>query len=90
MAVLGARLTMFAGNSKVLRKPHARPNAYATPCGRYSVERTGAARFDVYGPAGFVEWFVTLADAKILTDELSEKTSQSIRQLPGISDYAIL
>jgi hypothetical protein len=49
-------------------KPDARTDAYATPCGRYSVERTGAERFDVYGPAGFVDWFVSLADAKECAD----------------------
>ena len=40
-------------------KPDARTDAYSTPCGRYSVERTGAERFEVYGPAGFIEWFVS-------------------------------
>jgi hypothetical protein len=49
-------------------QPHATPAAYETPCGRYSVERTGAERFDVYGPAGFIDWFVTRADAKVCAD----------------------
>jgi hypothetical protein len=49
-------------------QPHATPAVYATPCGHYSVERTGAERFEVYGPAGFVDWFVTLADAKECAD----------------------
>ena len=53
-------------------KPDARSDAYATPCGRYSVERTGNARFDVYGAAGFVDWFVTLADTKKCADGQAE------------------
>ena len=44
-------------------------DAHRTPCGRYSVERTGADRFDVYGPAGkIVDWVTTLADAKECAD----------------------
>jgi hypothetical protein len=27
-------------------KPNARADAYTTPCGRYSVEQTGAERFE--------------------------------------------
>lgn len=49
-------------------QPHARPDVYETPCGRYSVERTGTERFDVFGPAGFIDWFVALADAKECAD----------------------
>jgi hypothetical protein len=33
----------------------------------------GANLFDVYGPAGFVDWFVTLADAKECAEGQSEK-----------------
>lgn len=41
---------------------------YETPCGRYSVERMGADRFEVYGPRGFIEWFVSPADAREFAD----------------------
>lgn len=44
--------------------PAPRSDAYTTPCGRYGVERSGVARYDVYGPAGFIDWFVRLEDAR--------------------------
>lgn len=48
--------------------PSARPDTYTTPCGRYSVERTAAERFDVYGPDGFLDWFVDSFDARLFAD----------------------
>jgi hypothetical protein len=54
-------------------KPDARTEAYATPCGRYSVERTGNERFEVYGPEGFLDWFVMLAAAKEFADWQAEQ-----------------
>ena len=48
------------------------PTRYVTPCGRFWVERASADRYAVYGPAGFVDWFVEMADAKIQADWQAE------------------
>jgi hypothetical protein len=48
----GSRKVMFSYDAW---KPNARADAYTKPCGRYTVERTGAERFDVYGPCGFID-----------------------------------
>ena len=56
-------------------QPQPRSDTYTTPCGRYSVERTGNERFEVYGPDGkIVDWFLTLADAKDFADGLTEES----------------
>ena len=55
-------------------KLDARSDAYATPCGRYSVERTGTERFEVYGPdRKIVDWFTKLPDAKECADGQAER-----------------
>ena len=59
----------------------AEPLQYTTPCGRFYVERTGAERFEVYGPDGFLDWFVTLADAKECADGQAEK-ARKVKRSP--------
>lgn len=64
---------IVAGMSASLYPPGAEPYQYVTPCGRYFVERTGVERYEVHGPDGFIDWFVTLADAKLQADWLAEQ-----------------
>ena len=50
-------------------KPTAHADTYTTPCGRYSVERAGAERYEVIGPKGFLDWFVDAFDARDFADD---------------------
>ena len=61
--------------------PNPRSDAYTTSCGRYGVERSGAERYDVYGPAGIIDWFVRLEDAVECAEGEAKKNAPATR--PG-------
>lgn len=61
-------------------KPTARPDTYETPCGRYWVERVGAERYDVHGPAGFLDWFVDPWDAREFAEGEAARNPVAVRK----------
>ena len=67
--------------------PSAEPLQYATPCGRYWVERTATERFEVYGPDGkIVDWFVTLPDAKECAEGQAQANPVKAARRRGVRD----